>query len=74
MIIPILLGLLVVALVAGASSIRISVDKNSTDVFPAPLMSTIQELGAFLARETTAIGGLPPTPPANGHVTPGATT
>ena len=32
--------------------IEISVDKNSTVVFPAPLMSTIQELGAFLrARE-----------------------
>ena len=31
--------------------IEISVDKNSTVVFPAPLMSTIQELGSFLARE-----------------------
>ena len=31
--------------------IEISVDKNSTVVFPAPLMSTIQELGTFLARE-----------------------
>jgi len=29
-------------------------------VFPAPLMSTIQELGAFLAREQTA--GTTPTP------------
>jgi len=27
------------------------VDKNSTVVFPAPLMSTIAELAAFLARE-----------------------
>jgi hypothetical protein len=27
------------------------VDKNSTVIFPAPLMSTIQELGAFLAKE-----------------------
>src|SRR3954467_5148428 len=36
--------------------VEISVDKNSTVVFPAPLMSTIQELGAFLARETTAAG------------------
>jgi regulator of protease activity HflC (stomatin/prohibitin superfamily) len=33
---------------------EIAVDRNSTVVFPAPLMSTIQELGAFLARETTA--------------------
>jgi regulator of protease activity HflC (stomatin/prohibitin superfamily) len=31
--------------------VEISVDKNSTVVFPAPLMSTIQELGVFLARE-----------------------
>jgi regulator of protease activity HflC (stomatin/prohibitin superfamily) len=55
--------------------VEISVDKNSTVVFPAPLMSTIQELGAFLARETTAVGGLPPTPPpSNGHVTPEATS
>ena len=34
--------------------VEIAVDKNSTVVFPAPLMSTIQELGAFLARETRA--------------------
>jgi regulator of protease activity HflC (stomatin/prohibitin superfamily) len=46
--------------------VEIAVDKNSTVVFPAPLMSTIQELGAFLAREGTAAGGLPsgPLPPA----------
>jgi regulator of protease activity HflC (stomatin/prohibitin superfamily) len=36
--------------------VEISVDKNSTVVFPAPLMSTIQELGAFLARESAAVG------------------
>ncbi|MFG2021729.1 hypothetical protein [Actinomadura geliboluensis] len=29
-------------------------DKNSTVVFPAPLMTTIAELGAFLAREKSA--------------------
>ncbi len=50
--------------------VEISVDKNSTVVFPAPLMSTIQELGAFLAREKAATGVLPEaTPPplvANG--------
>ena len=34
------------------SLVEIGVDKNTTVVFPAPLMSTIQELGAFLARET----------------------
>ncbi len=31
--------------------VELGVDKNSTVVFPAPLMSTISELGAFLARE-----------------------
>ena len=46
--------------------VEISVDKNSTVVFPAPLMSTIQELGAFLARETAASGDLPTPPPTNG--------
>ena len=43
--------------------VEIAVDKNSTVVFPAPLMSTIGELGAFLARETKAAAELP-TPPA----------
>src|SRR3954471_21923888 len=38
--------------------VEISVDKNSTVVFPAPLMSTIGELGAFLAREKQAAGEL----------------
>jgi regulator of protease activity HflC (stomatin/prohibitin superfamily) len=33
---------------------EVAVDKNSTVVFPAPLMSTIAELGAFLARESNA--------------------
>jgi regulator of protease activity HflC (stomatin/prohibitin superfamily) len=34
--------------------VEVAVDKNSTVVFPAPLMSTIGELGAFLSRETAA--------------------
>ena len=34
--------------------VELGVDKNSTVVFPAPLMSTIGELGSFLAREATA--------------------
>jgi regulator of protease activity HflC (stomatin/prohibitin superfamily) len=38
--------------------VEIAVDKNSTVVFPAPLMSTIQELGAFLNRESAAAGDL----------------
>ena len=42
------------------SLVEIGVDKNTTVVFPAPLMSTIQELGAFLAREQAA--GTTPTP------------
>lgn len=36
------------------SLVEIAVDKNSTVVFPAPLMSTIAELGTFLAQETAA--------------------
>jgi regulator of protease activity HflC (stomatin/prohibitin superfamily) len=57
--------------------VEIAVDKNSTVVFPAPLMSTIQELGAFLNRETVAAGDLPatpvqappiPPPPSNGSM------
>jgi regulator of protease activity HflC (stomatin/prohibitin superfamily) len=38
--------------------VEVAVDKNSTVVFPAPLMSTIGELGAFLARERAAAGHL----------------
>ncbi|MCX4776604.1 slipin family protein [Streptomyces sp. NBC_01264] len=36
------------------SLVEIGVDKNTTVVFPAPLMSTIGELGTFLARKTSA--------------------
>ncbi|MEV5714572.1 slipin family protein [Amycolatopsis mediterranei] len=45
------------------SLVEIGVDKNTTVVFPAPLMSTIGELGAFLARESAAAA-----------IRPGATT
>jgi len=38
---------------------EIAVDRNSTVVFPAPLMSTIGELGTFLNRETRAAGAIP---------------
>jgi regulator of protease activity HflC (stomatin/prohibitin superfamily) len=44
--------------------VEIGVDKNSTIVFPAPLMSTIGELGTFLARETTAASQQLPSTPA----------
>jgi regulator of protease activity HflC (stomatin/prohibitin superfamily) len=49
--------------------IEISVDKNSTVVFPAPLMSTINDLRGFLAREaeSAALAGSAPTAhPTNG--------
>jgi regulator of protease activity HflC (stomatin/prohibitin superfamily) len=36
------------------SLVEIGVDKNTTVVFPAPLMSTIGDLGAFLQREIRA--------------------
>jgi SPFH domain / Band 7 family len=36
------------------SLVEIGVDKNTTVVFPAPLMSTIGELGSFLASEQAA--------------------
>ncbi|MFF4121043.1 slipin family protein [Streptomyces sp. NPDC001714] len=48
------------------SLVEIGVDKNTTVVFPAPLMSTIGELGSFLARETAAAApatALPPSVP-----------
>jgi regulator of protease activity HflC (stomatin/prohibitin superfamily) len=43
------------------SLVEIGVDKNTTVVFPAPIMTTISELGSFLARETAAAA--PPVPP-----------
>jgi regulator of protease activity HflC (stomatin/prohibitin superfamily) len=57
------------------SLVEIGVDKNTTVVFPAPLMSTIAELGAFLAREAAAsnsgastVASIPPVALANGAV------
>ena len=44
------------------SLVEIGVDKNTTVVFPAPLMSTIGELGTFLARETAAASAVPTGP------------
>ncbi len=54
------------------SLVAIGVDKNTVVVFPAPLMSTIAELGGFLAREAEAgsVGAVAvPTAP---HVLPEA--
>ena len=50
------------------SLVEIGVDKNTTVVFPAPLMTTIAELGSFLAREQAAASPPPlitagPIPP-----------
>jgi len=49
------------------SLVEIGVDKNTTVVFPAPLMTTIAELGSFLAAEKAAslarpAAGPPPVP------------
>ncbi|HEX5194730.1 MAG TPA: hypothetical protein VFW09_18180, partial [Solirubrobacteraceae bacterium] len=53
--------------------VEVAVDKNSTVVFPAPLMSTIAELGAFLERESKAADQGParrdqPTGSTNGEL------
>jgi regulator of protease activity HflC (stomatin/prohibitin superfamily) len=62
--------------------IEISVDKNSTVVFPAPLMSTINDLRSFLAREAESAASIGASParsvahPANGagtHTEPART-
>ena len=53
--------------------VEIGVDKNSTIMFPAPLMSTIGELGVFLSRENAAAGhpsALPAPARTNGARTP----
>jgi regulator of protease activity HflC (stomatin/prohibitin superfamily) len=54
--------------------VEVAVDKNSTVVFPAPLMSTIAELGAFMERESKTARALPtPDPTAastNGELVP----
>ena len=44
------------------SLVEIGVDKNTTVVFPSPLMSTISELGEFLTRESAAAHRIPRTP------------
>jgi regulator of protease activity HflC (stomatin/prohibitin superfamily) len=57
------------------SLVELGVDKNTTVVFPAPLMSTIGELGAFLARETAASAAhTPPAEPAAAATEPPAIT
>ena len=48
------------------SLVEIGVDKNTTVVFPAPLMSTIGDLGAFLRREMRAATDEPMVGKADG--------
>jgi regulator of protease activity HflC (stomatin/prohibitin superfamily) len=50
------------------SLVEIGVDKNTTVVFPAPRLSTIGELGSFLARENAAAKVNTPAAPANGKL------
>jgi len=52
------------------SLVEIGVDKNTTVVFPAPLMTTIAELGAFLAREAAAAGPGAQAQPSSAARTP----
>ena len=58
------------------SLVEIGVDKNTTVVFPAPIMTTIAELGAFLAHEAASaaeLGDVAPEPaptPAAPGLTP----
>ena len=54
------------------SLVEIGVDKNTTVVFPAPIMTTIAELGSFIAHEAAAAAAAaPPSPKA---ATPAATS
>jgi len=46
------------------SLVEIGVDKNTTVVFPAPIMSTIEELGSFISREKAARDVAQPAPDA----------
>ncbi len=48
--------------------VEIGVDKNTTVVFPAPLMSTIAELGSFLASEQAAATNVLPPGSDTSHV------
>jgi len=53
------------------SLVEIGVDKNTTVVFPAPIMTTISELGYFLAREAAAAAAAVP-PSRDGTIPDGA--
>ena len=55
------------------SLVEIGVDKNTTVVFPAPLMTTITELGSFLAREQKAAAPAVAAAARTGAATPATT-
>ena len=48
------------------SLVEIGVDKNTTVVFPSPIMSTIAELSSFIAGESAAAAGARSIPAADG--------
>jgi regulator of protease activity HflC (stomatin/prohibitin superfamily) len=52
------------------SLVELGVDQNTTVVFPAPLLSTIQELGTFLSREAAAATPPPAAAPATAPAAP----
>jgi len=52
------------------SLVEIGVDKNTTVVFPAPIMTTISELGSFLAREAAAAAAAAAVPPSRDGTIP----
>jgi len=54
--------------------VEIGVDKNSMIMFPAPLMSTIGELGSFLSREAAAAAANSRLAPAEAETPGGART
>ncbi|RYC13390.1 slipin family protein [Nocardioides zhouii] len=52
------------------SLVEIGVDKNTTVVFPAPIMTTIAELGSFIAREAEAAGATNGSAPVSSPAVP----
>jgi hypothetical protein len=77
----VLVIIVVLALIRLAMGVRIVkqyeegvLDKNTTVVFPAPLMTTIAELGSFLAGEKAAASAARPALPAAGPTKAPVTT
>jgi regulator of protease activity HflC (stomatin/prohibitin superfamily) len=55
------------------SLVEIGVDKNTTVVFPAPIMTTISELGAFIQREKESAAASPQPAPRAAAESPAET-